>query len=413
MPKPPNAPPHERPRTNFAQALLLALLGTAALLLEPGAGHAAASTAYATAQLDAVVEQWLAHTRQLRPPALSIAVGVSGGLVFARGYGEARPGQPADEHTVYHIGSLSKQFTAAAMLTLVDRGAAAPRSGRPVTLSTPADAFLGPTDAWGDGTVNVRGLLTMTSGIGSFIQNPPSPVDPWGRIAAERLLTRLRQLPLARAASGFRYNNASYFLLAAFIEATASADRLRPGSYAEFVRQEIIAPAGLAETSFVDDDASYRSLSVAVPTWGTTPAYLRHPAYVQPAWLKGAADMASSAADLFAWNRALLDGRILSPASLRLMFSDAARVSRDRYYGMGWFIEHRPGWDWFSHTGFVPGFTSSNMIVRSTDDGAWISVSILVNADATSGLEELSAEVVRTVMRQRIAEAESRVSLTR
>ncbi len=82
------------------------------------------------------------------------------------------------------------------------------------------------------------------------------------------------------------------------------------------------------------------------------------------------------------------------------MFSDAARVGPSRYYGMGWFIEHAPGWDWYSHSGYVPGFTSLNMIVRSSRDRAWISVSLLTNADGVSGLDELSSDIVHAVVRQ-------------
>jgi len=62
-------------------------------------------------------------------------------------------------------------------------------------------------------------------------------------------------------------------------------------------------------------------------------------------------------------------------------------------------VELNAGWDWLSHTGYVPGFTASNAIVRNPRDGTWISVSLLTNADDVRGLEALSAEIVRAAKR--------------
>jgi hypothetical protein len=71
------------------------------------------------------------------PPSISVAIGVDGRLVMARGYGEARPAKLANERTVYQIGSLAKQFTAAAVLRLIEEKASCPISGAPLTLDTP------------------------------------------------------------------------------------------------------------------------------------------------------------------------------------------------------------------------------------------------------------------------------------
>jgi len=387
------------------------LLGIACALSRQGMADTVGGTAYGATQLDAAVERWLGTPGNRRTPAASVAVGVNGRLVFARGYGEARPGIPATEHTVYHIGSLSKQFTAAAVLALVDSGTLAPRSHNAITLASSARDFFEDVDNWegdGRGPVTLRGLLTMTSGLPSLIEHPPADTDPWGTISSARMLDELRQLGVPRASAGFVYNNSAYFLLAEIVESVVAGNGQGTPSFADFVKGNIISRLGLADTSFIGDQRSYSPMRAAVPSWGRTPAYRRRPAFVQADWLKGAADMASSAFDLFTWNKALMGNNLLSMGSRQLMFSDAARVGPSTYYGMGWFIEHAAGWDWYSHSGQVPGYTSSNTIARHSPDGTWISVSLLTNADGVSGLDELAADIVRIVMHQTTAASDAR-----
>jgi hypothetical protein len=64
---------------------------------------------------------------------------------------------------------------------------------------------------------------------------------------------------------------------------------------------------------------------------------------------------------------------------------------------MGWFIEHADGADKFSHTGYVPGFSSLNMIVRSRN-GSWTSVSLLTNGDGVNNLDKLAASIVQVAL---------------
>ncbi len=376
------------------------LLVATALLARPHGPHAMGWTAYDTGQLDAACVRWVGDGGSRRAPALSVAVGLNGRLIFARGYGEARPGVPASERTVYHIGSLTKQFTAAAMLSLIDRNVRTPRSHHLLTVGSAVSDVLEGFDNWENSAsskATVRGLLTMTSGVPNLVERPPPEVDPWSKVSADRLLNALRERPANNGAGIFSYNNSSYFLLAEMIEALSGATATGATSFSDFVRAAVIVPAKLNDTAFVIGDRDYDATRVAVPSWGNTPPHRRRPAFVDAEWLKGAADMASSATDLFAWDKALMEGKVVSPASRLLMFSDAARVGPSRYYGMGWFVEHEQGWDWYSHAGYVPGFTSLNSIVRNPLDGSWVSVSLLTNADDVRGLDELSASIFQSV----------------
>jgi CubicO group peptidase (beta-lactamase class C family) len=370
-----------------------------AIILEFSGGRAACSsewTAYSTARVDALVERFRTQTYPYSTPwapSLSIAVGIDGRLAFARGFGEARPGYLATEHSIYHIGSLTKQFTAAAILCLIESGAKTPLTGMPTTLETPLrDFFQGATN-WGTGDtppVTLRSLLTMTSTLPKLTDHAPLGSDPWGTIAAEQMLDELKKLPTSGRSTTFEYSNTSYFLLAQVIEAANASG----ATYREFLRSTLIEKAGLKETGFINDYEPGTALAVASPSWGpNTPQSRRRPAYVEADWLKGSADMASSAFDLFMWDKALMEDKIMSRSSRALMFSDAARVGYSRSYGMGWFIEHTAGADNFVHTGLVPGFSSLNLIVSTLQPGSWISVSLLTNGDGVQGLDNLAASI--------------------
>ena len=357
------------------------------------AGFASALAAELSPQsrerIDSLAERFLephALPAPAPPPSISIVIGGNDRLLHARAYGEAHAGIPATERTVYHIGSLTKQFTAAAVLHLIEERVTAPLTGAPLTLDTPMQAIFEDVDNWtaeGEPPITVRSLLTMTSNLPNFTRRPPENVDPWGAVPAPRLLNELKKWSPQGWPNSFEYSNTGYFLLAQIIGRVAplAAD----GSYRDYVRAATIEKAGMTHTGFVGEYAPGSDIA--------DPHYRRKPAFAQPDWLNGCGDMASNAIDLFAWNRALMAGGVIAPSSLGQMFSDGARVGPTSYYGMGWFIEHDDGWDKFSHSGSVPGYTSYNAIRKRHADGAWLSVTLLTNSDGVEGLDELADEI--------------------
>ena len=336
-------------------------------------------------RIDLLVARFLRpHMFSVPPPSISVAVGRDGRLLFAEAYGEARPGVPATERTVYHIGSLTKQFTAAAMLRLIEQGAMAPLSGAPLTLDTSIGAIFNDVNNWtpnGQPPVTVRSLLTMTSNLPNFTLRPPPNVDPWGAVTAPRLLNELKKWSPHGWPGSFEYSNTSYFVLAQVIGRVVSP----PGSYRDYVRSATIDKAGMTLTGFMNNYAQGSDVA--------EPHYKRRPAFVQPDWLNGCGDMASTTLDLFAWNSALMAGTVIGPKSVAQMFSDSARVGPTTYYGMGWFVEHDELWDKFGHSGSVPGYTSYNAIHKRRADRSWLSVTLLTNSDGVEDLEDLANSI--------------------
>lgn len=377
-----------------ALALAVALLLLGPMALE---ANAAEWSDGKSLRADVIVANFL---RQIDAPApelakASLVYGVSArdGLIASKGYREARAGVPATAHTIYHIGSLAKQFTAAGVLDLIGRGATL-RDATPFSLDLPLSRVFSGVSHWpGVATdldkqpVTLRTLLTMTSNLPNFTRLPPSSTDPWGRIAASDLLSEVKKLKPSGWPNTFEYSNTSYFLLAEAMEEAVLPGETAPKSHRTHLRKNVFPRAGLAETGFVGESIPGSVEAIAI--------HRRRPVFDQPDWLKGSADITSSISDLAAWNAALMEGKILSKDMRAAMFADGARVTPDIYYGMGWFIEHGETADYYSHSGLVPGFTSYNIIAASPTAPDWVAVSVLVNTDVAEGIDVLARDLLR------------------
>jgi D-alanyl-D-alanine carboxypeptidase len=325
----------------------------------------------------------------IRPPALSLAIGLDGKLLFAGGTGSAGLGREATADTVYRIGSVTKQFTAAAILRMIEQGAVARRTGRPITLDTDIGDILDETDLWrvdGQNPITLRALLNMTSNLPNFTRRPPDDVNPWGAVHAAKLLRELKKQKPWGWPGTFEYSNTSYFILAEALEAADWPDR-QPHPYESVLKKEIFDPLGMASTDFT----GYRMDRMAIP------AYHRRAAFSDRDWLKGSGDAASTVIDLFNWNVALMNDRVVSRHTREEMFREGGRVTPTIFYGMGWFIDEADGWRRYFHSGTVPGFTSFNCIAQKKLGGQWISVTLLTNSDGVEGLDELAADLTYLV----------------
>ena len=362
-------------------------LSAVLMFVAPAGGSAGELAGDKARQIDSLIEKFLQPRAGSSVPALSLSVGIDGELAVAKGFGEPSGGHPVDAETVFHIGSLTKQFTAAAVLQLVDAGARAPISRQPLSIDTPVRDIFDGVERWNandEQQITLRSLLTMTSNLPNFTRHPPREADPWGAVPTPKLFAALKQLPPHGWPNTFEYSNTSYFLLARAVEAVLS-EQTSPTSFREYVRANVLLPAKLAHTGFVGEYAPGANVA--------DPHYRRRPAFAQPHWLDGCGDMASNALDIFAWNKALMEGRVMSAAARHSMFSDAARVDPETYYGMGWFVTHEAGWDSYFHSGSVPGYTSYNAIQRRDDGSHWISVTLLTNSDGVEGLDRLADDI--------------------
>jgi D-alanyl-D-alanine carboxypeptidase len=395
-----------------------AFAGTVFLFALPSIAEAQSWSADKAQRIDQIVERFRdVKSDGATLPALSIAIGIDGQLAMAKGYG-ASGGKPVTEHTQYEIGSLTKQFTAAAILEMIRDGATRAHSQAKLSVDTPLVDIFGKNSYWAaQPWLTVGRLLTMTSNLPSFTRRPPDDADPWAPITADHLFKDIESSTPSAASNDFDYSNTNYFLLAEMMEQIVVPGEADPQSYHDLLRKRIFEPAGMVNTSFIgeqrDDldppdpyappEVSSQPISTASVEQGAilaSPDYrLRErPPFTNPDWLKGSGDMVSSAVDLFAWHKALMGAQIVPAAVRDEMFSDASRVTPFIYYGMGWFCEHKDDQDIFSHTGAVPGYTSYTAIIRFKTPGKWLSITLLSSSDQLDGLDDLAGEMTNIVL---------------
>jgi CubicO group peptidase (beta-lactamase class C family) len=259
-------------------------------------------------------------------------------LLINQGYGFADRewNAPNTPHTRFRIGSITKQFTAAAILLLQERGK--------LRVEAPLRTYLPDTPpAWSD--VTIFNLLTHTSGIPDFIHLAdfrrfvPLPLRP------EELIAKIRDKPLEFAPGTDReYSNAGYLLLGLVIEKVSGE------SYARFVEENLLEPAGMRNSGY-DTHAAVIDRRASGYTHG--PGGFENAPYIDMSIPFAAGGLYSTTGDLLRWERALFGGRILSSVSLEQMTTPFRQN-----YGFGVVIRKVVGDTIVDHSGSLDGFNS-------------------------------------------------------
>jgi CubicO group peptidase (beta-lactamase class C family) len=238
-------------------------------------------------------------------------------MILHKGYGFAdrERRRPVTTATPFWIVSVSKSFTAAAILSLAERGR--------LSLDDPIGRFL-PDVPDDKRPITIRQLLTHSAGLADA-----DAAD--GMSDREAAARAILSTPLAGSpGSAYRYTNDAYVLLAMIVERAAGEP------YDSYVQRRLLAPARLRRTGFWGP-REHPEVAVILPTqWG-------EPAILQPNWgYRGPRGMHSTAADLHAWYRALSRNRILSATNSERVF--AVQVPQGSGgVGYGWFVAREPG----------------------------------------------------------------------
>jgi CubicO group peptidase (beta-lactamase class C family) len=333
-------------------AILLALTLTA---------HVDAQTGEPPQSIEAFIDQVLPASRA---PGLAYAI-MEEGVVRAGARGEMLlgGGRPVAEDTAFSLGSISKSFTAMAVLQLVEAG----QVGLDVEISAYLDEFEGRPG----GAVTIRQLLSHTSGY-STLQGNQSHTDQTGR--DDELADRVRGLaaavPAFEAGRQWRYSNANYLVLGRLIEVVSGRD------FAGYVQAEILEPAGMTN-SFVAGGGTHESIATGHTPWFTG----RRPVPEGPASnvMAPAGGVIGTAADVVRYLAIMANGEddLISAANKAMMLQSASEASP--FYGLGWFIDEAN--DVAYHTGLSPGVETIAALSRSEPKG----VVVLINANSGMG----------------------------
>jgi CubicO group peptidase (beta-lactamase class C family) len=311
----------------------------------------------------------LARMRQLHIPGLSLAIVRAGGITKSQGYGFANLelSAHATKETVYEIGSNTKQFTAAAIMMLV-------QDGKIHLEDRITEYFPDAPEGWRD--ITIRNLLTHTSGIQNHVA-VPHWMDIFKTDLAietspprDELLKMFFKLPLEfQPDETWAYDNTGYYLLGIIIEKASG----KP--YWQFLDERIFKPLGMGATRNTDPQPIVPNRASGYE-WKND--HFENRPVLLPAIAFSAGSLLSTAEDMAKWDAALYSEKLLKKSSLDQIWTTA--VTDDKAvmpfnYGFGWFLESYHGHHLVQHSGGTLGFSS--VIYRFIDDK--LTIIILTN----------------------------------
>jgi CubicO group peptidase (beta-lactamase class C family) len=296
----------------------------------------------------------------------TILVAQKGEVLISQGYGLAdrENDVPNTSQTKYAIGSMTKAFTAMAIMMLQERGQ--------LNVQDPICKYISdcPT-AWKP--ITLHHLLTHTSGIHDYTEwyaEQKDKINICREYKPEEFITFFKDLPLDFIPGRqWYYSNTGYFLLGVAIEKVSGE------SYETFIQRNILQPLGLTESGYdrsstiVKHRASGYSIDqdggiVNTYCWDVSLKY-------------SAGGLYSTVGDLYKWDQVLYTDRLVSKETLATIFTSMVTIPNDGGYGYGWFISQQSGHLVIAHGGDLPGFHSQ--ITRYPDDQ--VTIIVLTNVD--------------------------------
>jgi D-alanyl-D-alanine carboxypeptidase len=328
----------------------------------------------ASAAVDPSVDEYVQKTIQDHQiVGLALAVVRNGRVVKATGYGLANleTATPATADTVFKIGSISKQFIAAAILLLASEGK--------LSLADHVDRFLDDApDSWR--AITLENLLTHTSGLAPQQEvNDPPGFEPYTAQPLPELIRRSYVVPLQFSpGSKWNYSNAGYFVLAQVIEKASGM------AWGDYMKVKLFKPLGMSATRLTStvDIVPHRANGYTISE--RTIKNAENWISVRPS---GA--LLSTVTDLAKWDAALYTDKPLV-SSLRDRMWTAVRLSDGTTYpyGLGWSLDSWHGHQRLDHNGGTPGFRCD--LERLPDDK--LTVIVLTNTSPANP-EEIALHV--------------------
>ena len=308
----------------------------------------------------------------------TVLVAERGGVLFAGGAGlaDASWGIPNGPDTRFRIGSVTKQFTAALVMQLVEEGRLA--------LDAPVTRYLPEYPATGD-RVTLHHLLGHTSGVPDYTELPEFEREiQRASVTLDALVATFSGLDLAfEPGEGFAYSNSGYVLLGAVLE------RVTGRSYGDLLRERLLEPLGLDETAYDDGRTVFPSMARGYVRLGST---LEPAEYADASWAYSAGGIVSTVGDLHRWAEALYrGGPFRSPATAERMRTPQGQTPMA--YGLVVYDQPVGGLEvpTIVHGGFVHGYSSA--LAYSPEEGRTVVVLDNTGADVQPALIALTAHV--------------------
>lgn len=327
-------------------------------------------------RVDAAVKEFMAARQVV---GTSVGVMKDGRIQLAKGYGFAdlENEVPATEHTVYRIGSITKQFTASAIMQLVEQGK--------LSLDDELTKFVPDYPTKGH-RITVDRLLTHTSGIKGYTEMPKFWEQSRQDLTHEQMIAMFSAEPFEFApGERYQYNNSAYYLLGVIIEKTSGQ------SYADYLKQKVFDPLGLAETHYLDEAPIVRHRAAG---YEVRQGAVRNDDPLSMKLPYAAGSLGASVLDLMKWQTALVENRLLKTESYARMKTPATLNDGSKTtYGYGLAMGSLEGHRKVAHGGGINGFRSQ--LAYYPDDR--LTVVVLCNT-GTANPDLLEARITRLAL---------------
>jgi len=361
-------------RHRTAHALFVAfLLGSSLVYAQP----ISPLSAEQRANIDSIARKILETTGV---PSASLAVVRDGQIVYAQAYGDARldPKMPAATQMPYSIGSISKQFTATAILMLQEQGK--------LSLDDKVGKWL--PDLTRASEITLRQVLSMTSGYQDYA--PQDYMIPeWEKaISTQQILDRWARIPLDfEPGTRWQYSNTNYVIAGVIIE------KITGQPLFSFVRDRILAPLNIG--SALDTNAKKLPDSDPQGYFRYALGPLRPAPHEGPGWMFAAGELAMTATDLCKWDISLMRESLMKPSSYLAMETETLlKNGVGTRYGLGITVASVRGHRVLEHNGEVSGFVAENIVLP--DDN--FAVAVLTNQDAVSAASNIGRGIMNAFL---------------
>jgi CubicO group peptidase (beta-lactamase class C family) len=334
--------------------------------------------------------------RRLKIPGAALAIVEGDKIVHVCGFGKARPnGEVPTQQTPFFIGSLTKSFTALAVMQLVEAGK--------IELDTPVQHYLPwfkVADLQASVKMTVRHLLNQTSGFPMLLGMANLDNLDNRQDALERQVRALSSLKLNRpVGTKFEYSNLNYNVLGLIIEAASGE------SYEPYIEKHVFKPLGMSHSFTSKVMAKQNGMAVGHRYWFGIP--IASPNLPVPRSSLPSGQLISSVEDMAHYLIANLNGgrylnaQILSSAGIDELHHGAAEINEMGmslgFYGMGWIDQKTGETRIISHSGIVPDYGAYMALVPETKKG----IVLLVNAN--HAMLKMTLDEVGMGMAQRLA----------
>ena len=322
--------------------------------------------------IDKIVGDALANTDV---PSVSVAVVKDGQVVYLKAYGEARvePRLEAKPEMRYSIGSISKQFTASAILLLAEQGK--------LSLDDKVAKFLPRLTRANE--VTIRQLLSHTSGYQDYWPQDYVMPDMLAAVTPQQILDTWARKPLDfDPGTKWQYSNTNFVIAGLIVEKVSGMPLL------EFLQKKIFTPLAMHSVANVDKEKLGETDASGYMRYALGP--LRPAPKEGPGWLFAAGELAMPAGDLAKWDISIMNRTLMKPASYQELEREVVlKNGLGTSYGLGVHVSSEFGHRVLSHGGEVSGFTAHNLVFPDER----VAVATLTNQDAV----ETTQEIVRAI----------------